>query len=491
VDFSQPSFSWSAEALREFGGKVSDLIADYLRNTSISGPVLPDVTPAQLDELFSGPLPEDGEDAEALLARIATEVVKNSLHVNHPRYFGLMDPSPMPVAVFADAIASALNQNCATWFSAPAATHMEKQVIRWLCDLIGFGEQGFGLLLEGGSIANMVALKTARNRAAKCDVKNDGLRNEPPMMVYMSKEGHYSIDRAMDTLGLGSRHIRKLECDSGHRMIPEALAGALDADVAAGINPMCVVATVGTVNTGSIDPIEQIAEICQARGVWLHVDAAWGGAIALSEKHRGKLIGIERADSVAIDPHKWFFIPFTIGCLLVRDRSALKRSFEVASDYIDDDPRGERQRLNYYQYCMQGSRRFDALKLWMGLSQMGRRGYAEAIDRQIALAHEFAGLIEKRPGWRLVSQPELATVCFRSVPGGVPDPVQLDRLNAAIQRSIEVSGKAWVSTTRMDGQVCLRMGVVSFHTTSEDMRALMRILSEAANAELAASPPEK
>lgn len=479
-DFAQPATEWSEATLRAYARRVSDLVTDLLAGAS-GGRVAPDARPRDLEALFDEPLPAEGADAARLLDDVRMRVAPNSLDVGHAMHFGLMDPSPLPVAVFADAIASALNQNVATWFSSPAATHVEARVIRWLCDLVGYGDDAFGLIVGGGSVANLVGLKTARN--ASGDVKRRGLHGTARRVLYTSVQGHYSLERAMDTLGLGRENVRRVAVDDHQRMDVDALRAAIDADRAAGLEPLAVAATVGLTNTGNVDPIERIADVCAAKRVWLHVDAAWGGGILLSDRHRGLAAGLSRADSVTLDPHKWMFIPFTTGVLLVRERAALLDSGDhEAPEYLTDDATDDPP-VNFHYYGIQGSRRFDALKLWIALKHLGRRGYAAIIDRQVSLAQRLGRALGARDDFEVTNRVELALVCARYRPPGIDCPDALDAIQRAIQKRVEREGRAWVSTTELNGRRSLRVNIASFRTRADDIDALVEILADAGRAE--------
>ena len=329
---------WNDDEFRRVGYAFVDLMAEYLQGLEgrrVYGPV----SPAGLDDLFAEDLPEEGATSADLLTECRAKIFPNSMAIGSRRYFGMMNPAPLPVAVFADALASAMNQNAASWRNAPAATAVEKRVIRWLCALFGLGDAAFGTLVPGGSFANITGLKLAMNRSLGRNLETWDPEESPHLAAtaqlrfYVSKQAHYSFRKAIDLLGLGHGQLRKIPVDGLFRVDLAALEAALLADRAAGLVPCCVIGIAGTTNTGSIDKLDKLADLAAAHGCWYHVDAAYGGAVMLSEKYRPMLRGIERADSITVDPHKWFYVPFEAGGILVRDGDLLRETFLVRPEY--------------------------------------------------------------------------------------------------------------------------------------------------------------
>ncbi len=316
-------------SLREMGYAMVDLVVDYmngLEGRRVYGPL----TPLGLDDTFAEELPEEGAPFADLIQDFRTRVFPNTMAIGSKRYFGMMNPAPLPVAVVSEALTAAMNQNTASWRHSPAGTAIEKRVVRWLCDLFGLPETGFGTLTDGGSLANITGLKLAVNQALGRDLSQvDNLEGPGLEMArltfYVSGQAHYSFDKAVDLLGLGRGQLRKIPHDEIYRIDLQALEESIKADLEAGLKPACVIGIAGTTNTGSIDKLDRMAEIAKRYGCWFHVDAAYGGAVILSEMYRSMLRGIDRADSIAVDPHKWFYMPFSCGGILVRNGDFLKR----------------------------------------------------------------------------------------------------------------------------------------------------------------------
>ena len=489
---------WNDDEFRRVGYAFVDLMAEYLQGLEgrrVYGPV----SPAGLDDLFAEDLPEDGATSAELLTECRAKIFPNSMAIGSRRYFGMMNPAPLPVAVFADALASAMNQNAASWRNAPAATAVEKRVIRWLCALFGLGDAAFGTLVPGGSFANITGLKLAMNRSLGRNLETWDPEDSPHLAAtaqlrfYVSKQAHYSFRKAIDVLGLGHGQLRKIPVDGLFRVDLAALEAALLADRAAGLVPCCVIGIAGTTNTGSIDKLDKLADLAATHGCWYHVDAAYGGAVMLSEKYRPMLRGIERADSITVDPHKWFYVPFEAGGILVRDGDLLRETFLVRPEYYMErrgdgvappDPRSFHmgERVNFFQYGLHGSRRFNALKLWLAVKSVGRRRFAAWVEKDIELARVLAGLLQSAPEFRLIGPNTLGICTFRWEPDGAPrTPEQIDQLNRDLQELVEREGDAWFSHTILNGRVALRVNFENRQMRREDVLRLLSVLRRAAD----------
>ncbi|HZI18460.1 MAG TPA: pyridoxal-dependent decarboxylase [Pyrinomonadaceae bacterium] len=469
-----------AEEHERLGAAVTRIVADYARKLG-EGRVCSEAGPAELARLFDEPLPADGSADEELLARFTADVLPHAMNIPDPRYFGLFNPTPLAVAVWADALASAVNQNGAVWRNSPSASAVEDRVVRWLCQLVGYGPDSFGTLTSGGSEANMLALKCARDRAAR-GARDRGLRDAEArgrLTVYASEQSHYSIAKSLDIIGLGRDSLRKIETDERFHIRTDLLRGAIAADLAAGHTPVCVAGAAGATSTGVVDPLEELADIAREHGLWFHVDAAYGGALAFSEEHRARLSGIERADSVTVDPHKWMFVPFACGGLLVREgKSVLREAFDITAEYMNEDRGGSDVEFDFLRYGQLGTRRFNALKIWMALKRLGVRGYAEIVERQIELTRHLARRLAETPGFVLVGEVETALCCARFEPDecrGRSD-VELDDLQRALQQRVERGGEAWFATTILKGRRALRFNVNSFLTERRHVDDLVELL---------------
>jgi aromatic-L-amino-acid decarboxylase len=471
-----------AERHERLGRAVTDIIAEYAGSLD-ARKVTSGATPHDLEKLFDEPFPEEGIAAEEILARFTEDILPHAMQVPSPRYFGQFNPTPLPIGVWADALSSALNQNAGAWRNGPTSAMIEARVLRWLCTLVGYGPESFGVLASGGTEANLIALKCARDRAVgktSLSVPIDGLRSAPgDLTVYASEQCHFSIERSVDILGLGRKSLRKIPTDENFHVLPEKLQAQIDADRAAGCVPCCIIGIAGATSTGVIDPLETLAAIAQQNNCWYHVDAAYGGTLAFSEKHRGKLRGIELADSITFDPHKWMFVPFACGAVLVRDGGrVLRDAFDITPEYLNEDRGGSDVEFDFFRYGQMGTRRFSSLKLWMALKFMGRAGYAAVIERQIELTNFLAGRIDELPNFERISPVETAVTCFKFTPAGFAglDGLGQDRLQQDLQQRIERGGEAWITTTVLKGRRALRVNINSFLTERRHIDDLVNLL---------------
>jgi aromatic-L-amino-acid decarboxylase len=462
------------------GRAALEIINAYARSLD-AAPVCSTITPAELEALFDEPLPQEGASAEEIFERLARDVIPHAMNIPSPRYFGLFNPTPLPVAVWTDAIASALNQNGAAWRNSPSASIVEARVLRWLCELIGYGEAAYGTLTSGGSEANLIGLKCARDRAVE-GARDGGLRvpgATEKLIAYASEQCHYSFVKSVDILGFGRENLRKIETDARFHIRTDLLREAIERDIQEGHTPVCIAGAAGATSTGIVDPLEELAEVAREFDLWFHVDAAYGGALAFSEKHRWRLRGIERANSVAFDPHKWMFVPFECGALLMRDGArVLRDAFDITPEYLSDERGGADVEYDFFRYGQLGTRRAMALKVWAALKTMGVRGYAEVVERQIELVNYLASRLDELDEFERVGEVETALCCVRFMPECVRDkPVaEQDELQRALQRRIEQGGGAWFATTVLHGRRALRINVNSFLTERRHIDDLLELL---------------
>jgi aromatic-L-amino-acid decarboxylase len=442
---------------------------------------------ADLDRLFDEALPEGGRSPERVLHECRSKVFRHSMQMSHPRIFGLFNPAPLPVAAFAELPAAFLNQSVDAWKAAPAATHLEARLIRWMNDRIGFGPRAFGVFTSGGGVANAIALKMARDRAAGLRSRKRGLPSRliGRLRVYASEQAHFSITRTLDLLGLGEEALVRIAVDSRMKMRVDRLAQAIRRDRDRRRVPMAVVATAGTTNTGHIDPLRAVAGVARAHDVHFHVDAAYGGAFLFSEHYRDRLDGIELADSVTVDPHKWLFQPFSLGGLFVRNGRALNDSFRIEPGYLKKALEAEPDRLDFYHYSLEGSRSFRGLKFWFTLKTLGRSGLGRLVDRTMEVARHLEGQVRRQDCFQPLAAPaECASVCFRYLPawarrmppGALERPSVRNRLNRVqvrIQQAVERRGFAWFPTIAMGRTVFFRFGIFNYLTRNEDVDAVL------------------
>ncbi len=445
---------------------------------------------AYLDRLFAQPLPERGSDPRSVLRECRRKIFRHSMQMSHRRIFGLFNPAPLPVAALAELPVAFLNQSVDAWKAAPAATHVEIRVIRWINDLIGFGPRAFGVFTSGGGLANTIALKMARDRALGITTRRTGLPSGAfgRLRVYASDQAHFSIARSLDLLGLGEGALVRIPSDREMKLRPDLLTAAIARDRGRGLWPMAVVATAGTTNTGNIDPLQGIARVARKERLHYHVDAAYGGGLLFSERYRRRLRGLSLADTATIDPHKWLFQPFSLGGLFVADARVLSSSFRTEPDYLRKDLEPEPNRLDFYHYSLEGSRRFRGLKLWFTLKTLGRSGLGALVDRTMEVAHHLDREIRRQTCFESFRSPvELASVCFRYLPPWARPlaaasrsrpsiRARLNRVQIMIQQAVERGGFAWFPTIVLDGAVHFRFGVFNYLTTPEDVDAVLKDL---------------
>ena len=471
--------SESLKKQHEFLGQAVTKLISELAGRLDSAPVTSTATPAELGRIFAEPLPVEGMSAEEILTRFERDVAPHSMQIPSPRYFGQFNPTPLAIGVWADALCSALNQNAGAWRNGPTSALMEAQVIRWLCELIGYGPEAFGTLASGGSEANLIALKCARDHAARkiCEV---GVRAaEGDLTVYASEQCHFSLEKSVDILGLGRKSLRKIDTDERFHIRLDSLREAIDEDRNEGRIPCCIVGMAGATSTGVIDPLPELAHIAEQNNCWFHVDAAYGGGLAFSNQHREKLRGIELANSITFDPHKWMFVPFACGATFVRDGGrVLRDSFDITPEYLNEDRGGADVQYDFFRYGQMGTRRFNALKLWMAFKFMGQRGYGETVERHIELTQHLASRLDELADFERVGQIETAVCCFRYLPEAVRalGPEEQDRIQARLQQRIEKSRQAFFPSTILHGRRALRVNINSYLTERRHVDDLIELL---------------
>jgi glutamate/tyrosine decarboxylase-like PLP-dependent enzyme len=469
---------------RRLGHRLVDELADFLASLPERN-VSPGESPAELRALVGqGGLPEQGVDPETLLARATALVTGHSVFNGHPRFMGYITSSAAPLGSLAELLAATVNPNCGSWSLSPSATLVEAQTVQWIAELVGLPAATGGVLVSGGNMANMLGFWAARAAKAGFDVRGCGLGapGAPSLVAYCSAETHTWIQKAADLSGLGTSAVRWIAVDRERRMDVAALARQIEADRAAGLRPFLVVGTAGTVSTGAVDPLPAIAALCREHGLWFHVDGAYGAPAVIAEGAPQDLRGMSEADSVAVDPHKWLYAPLEAGCALVRDPAALRAAFSYTPVYYHFDSADAAPPPNYYEYGPQNSRGFRALKVWLGLQQVGRRGYAAMIAEDMRLSRVLFDLVAAHPELEAVTQ-GLSITTFRYVPPGTrrDDPAALESLNALNQTVLDrllASGRAYVSNAMADGRFLLRSCIVNFRTGEADLRELVDAVVE-------------
>jgi aromatic-L-amino-acid decarboxylase len=464
---------WTAEEIRRIGYRVVDLIADHL-STLPSEPVFTPVPTTLARQFLSTAAPLDPVAPDDILTAFADTIEPYPFGNGHPRFWGWVNSPPAVMGIFADALAAAMNPSCAG--GNHAAIYVERQVIGWLRDLLGFPGSSMGLLVSGGSMATMTALAVARHVKSGGDVRVNGLRDAPnPFGFYLSAEAHSCARKAIELLGFGSASIRTIATGADYRMDVGALDAALERDRARGVQPVAVVASAGTTNTGAIDDLEAIAQICRRHGVWMHVDAAYGGPAILSGEYAQRLAALSRADSVALDPHKWLFVPVEAGFVIVRDADAMRAAFSLVPAYIrtEGNAGGVYGPPWFSEYGFQQTRGFRALKVWMTMMQFGLNGYKAAIEESLALARYLADHVRSAPDLALMAPPGLSVVCFRFVDAAAADEASAAALNRTLLERLQLGGEAFITSTELRGQFVLRACIVNHRSTRGDVDRLV------------------
>lgn len=465
---------------RDVGHRVVDLLADYLGHIEEKR-VFPDVEPRTTNALFAEPLPRDPSPADTVLNELKTKLFPYCTNVGHPGYMGLITPSPNPVGIIADFICSALNQNVGAYSIGPSAVAMERRVVRWLTNLCGYGPKAGGNLTSGGMMANFIGLKVGRD-AVTCDrAQHDGIRER--CAVYVSEQRHVSLDKAVDCIGLGRSALRTLPTDPNFQVRINALEEAIAQDKNNGIRPVCIVGVFGTTNTGAVDDIPTMRRIADRERMWLHVDAAYGGGMLLSHEWPMRDRGLELADSITIDPHKWFYAPLDAGAVLVKDQERLTASFGIKPSYLTDELDQTDERYQYYVHGLEQSRRFRGLKVWMSFKRYGARQIGEWIDNNVRQAKYLYALVEEHSEFEPASSPPMSAICIRFKGAEMGEPESKD-LHAEVAQRVEQSGLFWISTTELKGKTWFRINPVNFRTRQEHMEGLFQLLQQECRAVL-------
>jgi len=504
----------SREALREAGAVIWETALDYVYDHAFERAMGEPIDYAGLRSLFygerggPGPAPVDPTTLRSVLDEFSARVAPHTVSAYHPRSFGYFTPPPLLASVAGEVLAQVAQQGIDIWHAGPIGAFVEEEVIRWLCDLVGYGEGSFGILTSGGVMANFIAMALVR------DVHLAGVRREaqPPRgralegaRVYASDQTHFSIGRALDELGFPPETLVVIPADDRFRLRGAPVAEAIDEDRAAGLLPIAIAAVAGATNTGSVDRIAELADVAEREGMWLHIDAAYGAAARFSPRHAGRVPTLERADSVTVDPHKWLFQAYDLGGLVVRDGTTLAKAFggrrpeyyraghgpggdhpaaSVASSTADehDDSHGAVDQLNFWRLGFEGTRRWRALKLWLSWKHVGSRGFGELVAANVDLADHLSHLVAASDDFEaLPERQELSVVCFRHLPGGAAAaanlaPDALDAHQDRLQQALERSGEGWVSTTRLRGRTYLRAGILNTQSERSDVEALLDLL---------------
>jgi aromatic-L-amino-acid decarboxylase len=500
------------EDFRRYGYQVIDWISDYLSNPD-RFPVLSQVKPGQIKGALPEAAPSEGEEMEGILADLDRIVLPGLTHWNHPSFFAYFAMNGSLPGILGDIVATGLNVNAMMWRTSPAATELEEVTLDWLRQLLGLPAEFSGVIYDTASMSSLCAIAAAREAVAGLRVREDGLGGrrlrsgeesvgplhypgypfagvddcskvestnvDAPssrLRLYVSEQAHSSIEKAAITLGIGQSGVRKIGTDSEYRMDAAALARAIEEDRDRGYTPFCVVATIGTTSTTSIDPVPEIAAICRNEGLWLHVDAAYGGSAAVVPEMRWVMAGCDHADSIVVNPHKWLFVPFDLSVLYCRRMEVLCQAFSLVPEYLRSANQDEVR--NFMDYGPQLGRRFRALKLWFAIRYFGATGLAARLRRHIEMAREFARWVDASEDFERLAPVPFSTVCFRARPSRLSDAapdnplleVHLDRLNEALLNEVNREGKIFLSHTKLDEKFTLRFAIGHIRTTPEHVK---------------------
>lgn len=462
------------DEMRQLGYQVVDMLVEHYQAV-VDKPVKAYSKSSRetIEMQFSEPPPSQGMDVQMLLQSIHDDVLEQNYHRIHPRDFAYVNAPSNFVSVLADTLVAGYNVFAGAWVASPAATMIELVTLDWLRELIGMPESTGGIFTTGGSVANLTGLAVARHIKLADDMTD--------AVVYFSEQTHASVAKALRLLGFHDDHIRKLPVDSDFRLAMPSLYQAFKTDISDGKRPFCVVASAGTTNTGTVDPLPQIAQFCQENALWLHIDGAYGTAGVLADKGRTALQGIEFADSLAIDPHKWLFQPYEMGCTLVKDRQHLWETFNVAAEYLKNLVDPTLQEVNFYDYGLQMTRKFRALKLWMSIKAFGIEAFQAAVSHGIELAEIAQQYLQHSSKWQIVTPAQLGIITFRYVAEDL-SAEQLDAVNEEITERIIADGFAFVHSTLLNERTTLRLVTINPRTTNDDIRETLRRMEQFGNA---------
>jgi aromatic-L-amino-acid decarboxylase len=469
------------EAFRAYGHQIVDWIADYLAHPD-RYPVLAQVEPGHVRRQLPQTPPEEPESMDAILQDLERIIVPGLTHWNHPAflaYFAITGSGP---GILGELLCAAFNVNAMLWKTSPAATELEEVVLEWLRQMLGLPPDFRGIIYDTASISSLHAIAAAREVVPGLKAREEGLAGRPDaprLRLYISEQAHSSIEKAAITLGIGQAGVRKISVDAEFRLDPAALATAIEEDVAAGWQPFCVIATVGTTSTTSVDPVAAIADVCQRYNLWLHVDAAYAGSAAVIPEMRWVLDGCERADSIVVNPHKWLFTPIDLSAFYCRRFDVLRQAFSLVPEYLRTTE--DETARNYMDYGVQLGRRFRALKLWMVIRSFGHRGLAARLRQHIQLAQQFAAWVDADLDFERLAPAPLSAVCFRARPRDLvelTDDVEsyLERLNEALMEAVNQTGQAYLSHTRLHGKLTLRIAIGNLRTTETHVARAWELL---------------
>ena len=470
------ALDWSPAEAREFGDEALDIWTELLGRLHDDLPVARNRSAAEVADAVVLPIPDEPMPIDDLVDHLRRVVFEESMYPGHPGFVAYISGAGTVPGAAADLIAAGLNQNSGGWRLSPAASEIEQHLMTWFAERLGMPEGSSGYVASGGAMVNLIALAVARSRHAGWDVREAGVRAGPQLTVYASSEVHDTVNRAVQMLGIGTAGIRHISADEDLRMDVAALRSAINADLSDGHRPIAVVGSAGTTGTGAIDPLDAIADVCAEYDLWFHVDGAYGGGAALTEPLRHLFTGIERANSVGFDPHKWLYTPIAGACILVRDPAVLKETFAVDASYIvDDDSTGWGDDI--YALSPHFTRPFAALKIWVSLLAHGWNAYEQRISHDVALARYLHELVVNHPELEPMTEPGLSITCLRYVPVDLAERSDaddyLDTLNERVMFELQLGGRVFPSNAIVGGRFALRSCIVNYRTEAADLDLLL------------------
>ncbi len=467
------------DQFKSFLYKASDIIEELYSNLE-NKKIFCGKNSEEIEKLFHEDIPKEGKELSEVLEEVKSKIFPHSTLSISPNFFAYVTSCGTYAGIIAELIYGALNQNCSKWHCAPAASEIEKLVVDWIGKFINYPNHG-GSLTSGGSAANMSCLAAARKAKAPFDVANDGLRSGPQLVYYTSTETHSCMDKSIDSLGIGKNNLKKISINKNFRINVEELEEQIIKDKSNSLYPICVIGNAGTVNTGAVDPLDKLAEICKKYNLWFHVDAAYGGPAASTDIAKHLFKGLEHADSVALDPHKWLYVPIEAGCALVKDIKTLREMFSILPNYLKLDIE-KSHRFEFMEHTFQLSRSFKALKIWMTFKAYGANKLKESIENNIKTMKYLGDIIEESNDFELLAPVTLSTVCFRyktKEPSLSKDEQYLSKINKILLELVEKDGRVFITGTMIaDNQVALRACCVNHRTEKKHVENLIKVLRE-------------
>ena len=468
-----------ANELRKFGYDSIDWLADYLENID-SYPVLPQISPGDITAQLAESPPEYGEDMGSILEDFRKIIIPGVTHWNHPAFMSYFSITGSGPGILGELLCAGLNVNAMLWKTCPSSTELEQTVMEWLRKLVGLPEDFWGISYDTASVSTMHAIAAAREMVPGLDARQKGLSGSGKRLrLYISDQTHSSVEKSAIVLGIGLDGVRKIPTDAEFRMDTRLLEAAIEEDLADGWTPFCVVATVGTTSTTSIDPVDRIADICSENSLWLHVDAAYGGLGAVLPEMRWVFDGCEKADSLVTNPHKWMFTPQEFSALFCRHKDVLKQAFSLVPEYLKTEQ--DQVALNYMDYGIQLGRRMRALKMWFIFRYFGTRGIQSRIRQVVEWAGEMAGWIDDHPEFNRIAPVPFTTICFRAEPEGINFPgdrdLAVDEFNEKLITAVNATGKAYLSHTRLNRRLVIRLALGNIRTERRHIEQVWEILN--------------